>query len=491
MKTAHRSVYIIGAGFSGKGIAQEMISSGALGSVVAFVDDEPSLRGTTWEGIPILGPIGDIERHLTSIPADEAIIAMPSVSREVLKRVYGTLTDVGFVNIRILPHVSQIIDGPPRMIQTRKLDPQDLLGRDPVTISLKRSLSYLRGKRVLITGAGGSIGSELSRQLLSGGAQRLYLFDHEENSVYEIDKELRLLQNAGVGEAATVVPVVGELKDRDFVDFILGRLKADVIFHCAAYKHVGMLEANPVEAIKNNVFGTKFLVEAALRHDVSRLALISTDKAVEPSSIYGASKMLAEEIVLSASHERGDYMVVRFSNVLDSRGSIVPLFKRQIESGGPVTVTDADASRYFMTIPEAASLVLKAGGVGTGGTLYSLDMGDPILIRELAEQLIRFYGFEPHREIGIEFTGLLPGEKRAERLYSDDERPVSTPYRRINRVIRNPRFNGELTSLISSLEPVCFRSHEKPDQYRNRHALRARLAHYVPSVGAPDDEPEY
>ena len=492
MKTVkRRRVYIIGAGFSGRGIAQEMIASGAFGRVVAFLDDAPGLIGTEWEGIPILGPIDRIEGHLEQLPADEAIIAMPSVSREVLNRVYGILEGTNLTSIRILPQVSQIIEGPPHIIQTRDLNPQDLLGRNPVTISLRESIAYLRGRRVLITGAGGSIGGELSRQLLSGGAERLYLFDHEENSLYEIEKELRLLQDAGVGEAATVVPVVGELKDRDFMDFILRRLKADAIFHCAAYKHVPMLEANPVEAIKNNVFGTKYLVDAATKHEVSRFVLISTDKAVDPVCVYGASKMLAEEIVLHAPKGRSDFMVVRFGNVLDSRGSIVPLFKKQIESGGPVTVTDREATRFFMTIPEAASLVLKAGGVGTGGMLYTLDMGEPVNIGELAGQMIRFYGFEPNREISIEYTGLRAGEKLTERLFSVDERPVETPYPRINRLIRQPRWNGDLAILIDCLEPVCFYNEQEQSKFRNRHALRSCLVKYIPSIDLPENEPEF
>ncbi len=488
---SNRRIYIVGAGFSGREIAREIRSKGVFGTVVAYLDDDPGLIGARLDDIPILGPIDRMESHLRRLPADEVIIAIPSADRQTLKRIYSILERADLRKIRILPRISQIIDGAPHFIQTRDINPHDFLGRSPVTISLRRSLAYLRGRRVLITGAGGSIGSELARQLLSGGAHRLYLFDHEENSLYEIEKELRILQDAGVGEAASVVPVVGELKDRDFMDFIIGRLQADVVFHCAAYKHVPMLEANPVEAVKNNVFGTKHLVDAALKHGVSRLVLISTDKAVDPVCVYGASKMLAEEIVLHASTDSTDSMVVRFGNVFDSRGSIVPLFRKQIEAGGPVTITDPRASRYFMTLPESASLVLKAGGVGEGGTLYILDMGEPVLIRELAEQMIRFYGYEPGREIAIETIGLRPGEKLEERLFSPDERPVPTPYPRINRLIRRPRFNGDLAKLLSVLEPVCFYRADRSTIYRNRHALRKTLHRFIPSVEVPEHEPEY
>ena len=344
---------------------------------------------------------------------------------------------------------------------------------------------------MLITGAGGSIGGELSRQLLSGGAQRLYLFDHEENSLYEREKELRILQDAGLGEAATIVPVVGELKDRDYMNFIISRLKADVIFHCAAYKHVPMLEANPIEAIKNNVFGTKNLVDAAVEHEVSRFVLISTDKAVDPICMYGASKMLAEEIVLHASNGQTLFMVVRFGNVFESRGSIVPLFRKQIKNGGPVTVTDPAATRFFMTLPEAASLVLKAGGVGEGDTLYILDMGEPVNIKELAEQMIRFYGFSPKSDIPIEYIGLRPGEKITEQLWSPDEKPIATSYQRIHRLIRKPRFNGALTKLLEKLQPICFYRQGKEDFYRNRKLLRQHLHELIPSMLQLPNEPEF
>ncbi len=490
-RTKNRKIYIVGAGFAGRILASELKSRGTFGEVVAFLDDDLKKRGNTIEGISVLGPVVDVKEHLKHTPADEAIIAIPNAAHEDLERIYAELKRAGIGSIRILPRLSEFMDSPPHLIQTREINPQDFLRRKPAVISLKKSLAYLRGQRVLITGAAGSIGSELCRQLLHGGAQRLYLFDHEENNLYEIEKELRLLQNAGVGEEASIVPVVGELKDPAYMDFIIRRLRADVIFHCAAYKHVPMMESNPIEAVCNNVFGTKNLVNAALKHTVSRFVLISTDKATNPVSVYGASKMLAEEIVLHASTENTQFMVVRFGNVLDSRGSIVPLFKNQIAGGGPVTVTDPKASRFFMTLPESASLVLKAGGVGEAGELYILDMGEQIVIRDLAEQMIRFYGFTPGEDIKIKYTGLRPGEVLSERLYSADEKPERTPYPGINRLIRKPRFNGELDVLLEKLQAICSFDPSREEAYRNRRLLRSTLHEYIPTVRVPEDEPEY
>jgi len=486
-------IYIVGAGFAGRAIAREIHAKGVLGKVVAFLDDDGVKIGTKIEGIPVLGPIKDVVNLLSRQPADEAIIAIPSASREALKELYYLLKKAGFARIRIVPTIASIIEGDAHLIQAREIDPEDLLGRSPVAIGLRESLQYLRGKRVLITGAGGSIGSELARQLLQAGVARLYLYGHGENSIYLIDRELRLLQEEGVGEKTAIVPVLGELKDADHARFILGRLKTDAIFHAAAYKHVPMMEANPVSAVENNVLGTRNLVEAALAAGTRRFVLISTDKAVEPVSTYGASKLIAERIVLDAAERAGqgrEFMVVRFGNVLGSRGSIVPLFQRQIAKGGPVTVTHPEATRYFMTIPEACSLVLKTGGVGKRGSLYLLDMGEPVRITELAEQMIRFNGFEPGRDIKIDYIGLRPGERVEERLFSREETLVPTEYPRINRLERkDPPF--ALPELLGELEPVCRLTAGKEGEYRNRTRLRAILKHHVPTLIVPDHEPQF
>jgi FlaA1/EpsC-like NDP-sugar epimerase len=484
-------IYIVGAGFAGQSIATEVQNKGLLGEVVAFLDDDSRKIGRRIHGVPVLGPIADVVSLLDRSPGDEALIAVPSAPRERLKEIYGLLEGAGFRRIRILPSVSQIVEGDPHLIQTREIDPEDLLGRTPITLNLKESLSYLRGKRVLVTGAGGSIGSELTRQLLLGGAERLYLLGHGENSIYEIEKELRLLQEEGIGPGATIVPVIGELQDEDFVSFILSRLRCDVVFHAAAYKHVPMMEANPVNAVANNVFGTENLVRAARAVGTKRFVFVSTDKAVDPVSVYGASKRIAEDIVLSQNDDIGSYMVVRFGNVLGSRGSIIPLFRRQILKGGPVTITAPDATRFFMTIPEASSLVLQVGGVGTAGTLYLLDMGEPISIRELAEQMIRFYGYAPETEIGLRYIGLREGEKLTEELCATDEQEKPTDFTRIKR-IEYPRARLDRVShVLESLRPICYRDPRYPAVYRNRKYLRSVLQSYIPTLPDKDDEPEY
>ena len=491
-------LYVIGAGFAGQTLAKEIKSKGIFGEVVAFLDDDPGKIGRRIENIPVLGPIRDVARLLRLHPADEAIIAIPSASREYLDEIYRVLKNAGFERIRILPGISQIIDGYAHLIQTRSIDPQDLLGRTPVMVNLRQSLHYLRGKRVLVTGAGGSIGSEICRQLLSAGASRLYLFGHGENSIYQIDKELKILQEEGVGEKAILVPVIGDLKDRNYMDWILAHLKADVIFHTAAYKHVPMMEENPVAAIENNLFGTDNLISAAKKHGVKRFVHITTDKAVEPVSIYGVSKYLCEALVLEAAAERGDsaisraednagtgtpssFMVVRFGNVLGSRGSIMPLFQKQIEKGGPVTVTHPEMRRWFMTIPEACSLVLKAGGVGENGSLYLLDMGEPVRIKDLAEQMIRFYGLEPHDDIGIEYVGLRPGERLDEKLLWESEHPLPTDLDRILEVDRSKSTETKIRELLDELKPVCRFDPLQADKYRDSELLKSVLRSHIPS----------
>jgi len=471
-----KRLYIIGAGFAGRTLANEITTKAIFGEVVAFLDDDPEKIGKRIDGIPVLGPIRDVALLLKTNPADEAIIAIPSASKEYLKELYSILKKANFQKIRILPGISQIVEGDAHFIQTRSIHLQDLLGRNPVTIKLKQSLSYVRGKRVLVTGAGGSIGSELCRQLLSGGVSRLYLLGHGENSIYLIDKELRLLQDEGVGEKAAIVPVIGDLKDADFVDYILSHLKADAIFHTAAYKHVPMMEENPVSAIENNVLGTENLINAAIKYGVKRFVHISTDKAVDPVSVYGASKRICEQLVLSASTDPSkngtNFVVVRFGNVLGSRGSIVPLFQQQIEKGGPVTVTHPDARRYFMTISEACSLVLKTGGVGENGSLYLLDMGEPVRIRDLAEQLIRFHGYEPDTEIKIEYIGLRPGERLDETLISKDEVQTETEYSRILKVSKKNPSVLDTKKLLDELRPVCRFDSSNTKAYRSTEILK-------------------
>ena len=488
MTQEEKKLYIIGAGFAGQTIADDIKRKKVFGTVAAFLDDDKERIGTSIDGVSVFGPIADIASILRFKKQDEAIIAIPSAPVEKIRKIYEVLKKAGVPKIKILPGISQVVNGSAHLVQTREIDPLDILGRTPVTISLKESLSYLRGKRVLITGAGGSIGSELARQLLSGGAERLYLFGHGENSIYQIDRELRLLQSEGVGEKATIVPIIGDMIDRAYTDYIIGHTHCDVVFHCAAYKHVPLMEENPVAAIANNVFGTKNLLDASIKHNVQRFVLISTDKAVEPVSVYGVSKMLCEKLVLDAAKKApagSDFMFVRFGNVLGSRGSILPLFMEQIKNGGPVTVTSRDMKRYFMTIPEACSLVLQTGGLGKNSESYLLDMGEPIKIVDLAEQIIKFSGLEPYKDIDIKIIGKRKGERATEPLWLLQESPQKTAYPKILK-LKNLEYDSErLSSLLEALFPVCFCTVENPAQngvFINKEYLTDILCRDVPSL---------
>ena len=474
------SIYVIGAGLAGTMIAKEIAKKEVFGRVIAFLDDDEAKIGTKIDGIPVLGNIEEAVRLIKINRDDEALIAIPSISSERLRQVYIILKNAGFAHIKLLPALSQIIDDSAHLVQAREIDPQDLLTRTPIKIPLKSSLAYLAKKRVLITGAGGSIGSEISRQLLSGGASRLYLFGHGENSIYQIYQELKHLQEGGVGQDAIIVPVIGELKDRHYMQYIMEQLKCDVVFHVAAYKHVPMMEDNPVAAIENNVFGTKNLLDACLAHNVKRFVLISTDKAVNPVSVYGFSKMLNEKMVLhyATKAERdalgSAYMFVRFGNVLGSRGSIFPLFVSQIKKGGPITITDKKMIRFFMTIPEACSLVLQAGGVGSNGESYLLDMGEPVNIYETALQLIRYMGYVPEKDIPIQIIGKRRGERLEEFLYSQGEKVLPTKYPKILN-LKTTEKEFPLSEVLDALSPYCIYDDKKKELYRNREKMVAYI----------------
>lgn len=483
MGTVESKLYIIGAGFAGQMIAEDIKRKKIFGKTSAFLDDDENLIGKQIDGIPVLGPIENVAPVLNASGLDEAIIAIPSAPVERIRKIYGALKESGFFHIKILPSISQVINGKAHLVQAREINPLDILGRTPVVIPLQESLAYLRNKRVLITGAGGSIGSELARQLLSGGAERIYLFGHGENSIVNIYRELNVLQNEGVGEKAAVVPIIGDMKDREYVRYIISKTKTDVIFHCAAYKHVPMMEQNPVAVIENNVFGTQNLLDAAVESGVGRFVLISTDKAVSPVSVYGASKMICEKQILAAAKKTNgsqSFMFVRFGNVLGSRGSLLPVFMDQIQNGGPVTVTDEKMERYFMTIPEACSLVLQTGGVGENGQSYLLDMGEPVKIIDIAKQIIRFSGFEPYKDMEIKIIGSRPGERLYEPLWLKEENPQKTKYPKVLK-LTSIEADFNLDELLEKLKPICMFDGNNKELFRNKAKLTEILRHAVKS----------
>lgn len=482
--------YIIGAGEAGRALVRELRHHHPLLNVI-FIDDNEQKIGQSSEGFPIIGSIASQLPHLN--PSFAVIIAIVNLPKFKLHQLYNALKNHGFTAISLLPALSQLLAPHGSLALTRDIDPCDFLGREPILLNLEPHLLYLQGKRVLVTGAGGSIGSELARQLLNAQAQRLYLLGHGENSIYHIEKELRQLQQAGIGAKATIVPVIGELQDADFINFIITRLQPDVIFHCAAHKHVPLMEANPIEVIKNNVFGLHNLLEAAKLAQVKHFVLISTDKAVEPSNTYGASKALCEEMVLDAYKAGYPFFTVRFGNVLGSRGSIIPLFKEQIAQGGPLTITDARMTRYFMTIPEATSLVLMAGSVGSKTGLYLLDMGKPVKIIDLATQIALFYGYDLTKgELEVQYIGLREGETLEETLFGADELLRPTEYPLLIEVIKKPDHTPPcIPSVLAQLAPICYRQPEQSALFRNRRVLKKILKEHYPQLKVDANEPEY
>lgn len=369
----------------------------------------------------------------------------------------------------------------------------ELLCRSPIQVDLRDSLKYIKNKRVLITGAGGSIGSELCRQMLFAGAKRLFLFGHGEDSIYRTINELVLMQKQGHGEKTNLIPVIGELQDKNFIQFLLERLRVDVIFHTAAHKHVPMMEANPVEAIKNNVFGTLNLVNAIKNTGIGKFIFISTDKAVNPICIYGVSKALSERIILGAAKEHPSFLAVRFGNVIGSKGSVIPLWIDQIKSGGPITITHPQVKRFFMSIQEAVSLVIKIGGNGKGGGLYILDMGEQILIQDIVSRLVRQAGLELDKDIKIEYTGLRPGEKLEETLYNKETETTSeTEMPRIFSITKNEEImDVDFDECIQALAPICYYNEILSDKFRDRKLLRNALKKVFPTLGVPRNVTRY
>ena len=413
-----RNTMIIGAGEACNVVMKELELSTKLDSkLCCIIDDNPRKHGTYIHGVKVVGGRDSILENAQKYGITEIIIAIPSASKAEQRKILEICQKVPNCDLKILPGVYQLVNGDVTVSKLRHVEIEDLLGREPVQINTEKIGRYVSDKVVLVTGGGGSIGSELCRQIAANGVRQLIIFDIYENNAYEIQQELRAKY-----PYLDLVVLIGSVRNGRKLNSVFAEYRPDIVYHAAAHKHVPLMEDSPNEAIKNNVFGTYKVALAADRFGTQKFVLISTDKAVNPTNIMGASKRMCEMIIqMFNNHSKTEFVAVRFGNVLGSNGSVIPLFKKQIEAGGPVTVTHPDIIRYFMTIPEAVSLVLQAGASAKGGEIFVLDMGQPVKIADLARNLIQLSGFVPDRDIEIKYTGLRPGEKLYEELLMDEE----------------------------------------------------------------------
>lgn len=465
-----KRILIAGAGESGTMVAKEMLkSSDANMKPVAFVDDDLSKRNQKFMGIPVKGTVFDIPNVVRTLNIDEIIIAMPSESGDAIRRVVEKARDTD-AKYRIIPPIYDLLSGKVSISQLRNVDVEDLLRRKPVQLDTKEIRSYIQGKRVLVTGAGGSIGSEIVRQISRFDPKHVVFLGRGENSIHQLVHEV----NNEIPHLKYCIRIC-DVRDYVTLSKIFEEEKPEVVFHAAAHKHVPLMEENPSQAIFNNVMGTRNLVNLAVEHHVSHLVNISTDKAVNPTSVMGASKRIAEHIVewgASQATNGETFVSVRFGNVLGSRGSVIPIFKDQIRKGGPITVTHPDMVRYFMTIPEASQLVLQAGALNKNGAVYVLDMGDPINIEQMARELIKLSGLEPDVDIKIEHTGIRPGEKLFEELLTAEEGTDMTQHEKIFMA----RKNGVMDNLEQRLNTL-----KRIAESGDKEAIKESIYNFVPT----------
>ena len=441
------SLVIIGAGDAGAMIAREMIQRGEGKKLLGFLDDDDAKVGKRILGYPVLGTSDDIAEIARQNDIKEIIIAMPSVKGSIIRGIADKCKQTGG-KVKVLPGIYELIDGKVSMQQLRNIDIEDLLRRDSIQLDMQAISAYIEGKTVLVTGAGGSIGSELCRQISKARPEKLLLLGRGENSIYEIHQEL--IERFGPD---MYIPIIADIRDKDRLETVFSRYKPQLVFHAAAHKHVPLMEAQPEEAVKNNIFGTRNVALAADKHGAEAFVMISTDKAVNPTSVMGATKRIAELVVQDINkHSKTMYAIVRFGNVLGSRGSVVPLFKKQIAKGGPITITDPEMVRYFMTIPEAAQLVLQAGTFSKGGEVFLLDMGEPVKILDMARDLVSLHGLVPDKDIKFVFTGLRPGEKLYEELLTAEEGTQKTNHDRIFQAPIVEEVTEETMKLINGLQ---------------------------------------
>lgn len=447
---AGKRTLIIGAGDAGEMIVRDMRQNYKNAYVpIGFIDDDSYKKGLTLHGLPIFGPGSTIEQVIERERPDEVLLAIPSASHKTIKKYYELCKPFG-IPIKTLPGLKDILDGSVSVSQIRPLSLEDLLQREPVRTDIESVRQFIEGKSVLVTGAGGSIGSELSRQIIQYNPRELILFDRYENGLYGIDLELQKEK-----QDVKVSTIVGDMRDILSLEHLFTRHNPQIVFHAAAHKHVPLMEQNSIEAVKNNIFGTKNLLDCSTIYGAESFVMISTDKAVNPTNIMGATKRVAEFLTIGMNSSATKYNVVRFGNVLGSNGSVVHVFKEQIRTGGPVTVTHPDMRRFFMLIPEAVQLVLMAASGGNGGEIFVLDMGEPIKIVDFAENLISLSGFVPHEDIEITFTGLRPGEKLYEELFDESEMAVQAFHDKLQVAVpRNVPSPIELGQYLAMLENI-------------------------------------
>jgi FlaA1/EpsC-like NDP-sugar epimerase len=432
-----KEALVVGAGDAAQLVIKEMLRNPGLGyTPIGIVDDDSRKKNMRLHGIRVLGTIDELPRLIRDRRPDEILIAIPSASGEVRGRIVETARAAG-LPVKTLPGLAELVSGDSDLtVQLRPVEVEDVLGREPVEVDLDGIAGYVSSEVVMVTGAGGSIGSELCRQLSRLGPARLVMVDHSEPALFEVDRELTRERKFVAG-----VPVVADVKDGAKMRHVFDKYRPAVVFHAAAYKHVALMEANPIEAVRNNTLGTRTLADVAVEFGARRFVLVSTDKAANPKTVMGQSKALCEWIVETWGH-RADvatqFVAVRFGNVLNSSGSVIPIFRRQIAKGGPVTVTHPEMTRFFMTIPEAVQLVVQAGALADRGQVYVLDMGEPVRIMDLAENMIRLSGKEPGTEIPIEIIGPAPGEKLHEVLVGEGEIVTPTRHPKIERISRPP-----------------------------------------------------
>jgi FlaA1/EpsC-like NDP-sugar epimerase len=454
LERAGNEVLIVGAGNGGQQVAFELRRNPGLSSApVGFVDDDPRKQGMRVAGLKVLGTTDTLPRVLDGVRPNEVIIAIPSAPGTVRQKVVMACRERG-IPVRTLPTTFELLSGGVNLMrQVREVRVEDVLGREPVRVEIDRVGAYLRARTVLVTGAGGSIGAELCRQIARVGPKFLVMVENSENALFEIRRELE--EERHFNRAAVVL---ADCKDATRMREIFDERQPSVVFHAAAYKHVPLMEENPVEAVRNNAVATRIVAAAAGEAGAERFVLVSTDKAVSPATVMGASKALAEWAVEAAQNRwKGTrYSAVRFGNVLGSSGSVVPIFRRQIAQGGPVTVTDEKMTRYFMTIPEAVQLIIRSGELSTGGEVFVLEMGEPVKILELARNMIRIAGLEPEVDVGIELIGRRPGEKLHEELFNPGERPQPTPAEKIVCAVRAPLEPEWVETAFARIEELVY-----------------------------------